>query len=148
MTALKILMPPFILLLYTLYPSFFFFFFWWWCCDFCFTSGLRSGSCQAHLNGAHLRGHPALQPAGVLLRHLWDQSQTPAEQSDWNYNASREAVFLPNCEVVQREEGVGGLKLRRLDCAAGGERGKRQNGGVVSGGKAGQRERYKWDGRG
>lgn len=49
---------------------------------------------------------------------------------------------LPNCEVVQR-----GVKLLRLDCAAGGEWGKRQNGGVVSGGKERQRERYKWDDR-
>lgn len=50
---------------------------------------------------------------------------------------------FPNCEVVQR-----GVKLLRLDCAAGGERRKRQNGGVASGGKKRQRERYKWDDRG
>lgn len=42
----------------------------------------------------------------------------------------------------------GGWKLLRLDCAAGGEWGTRQDGGVVWGGKTGQRERYKWDDRG
>lgn len=50
---------------------------------------------------------------------------------------------FPNCEVVQR-----GVKLLRLDCAAGGEWRKKQNGGVASGGKKRQRERYKWDDRG
>lgn len=44
---------------------------------------------------------------------------------------------LPNCEVVQS-----GVKLLRLDCVARGERGKRQNCGVASGGKTRQRERY------
>lgn len=52
-------------------------------------------------------------------------------------------LSLPNCAVVQS-----GVKLFRLDCAAGGVRGKRQNQGVASGGKTRQRERYKWDDRG
>lgn len=47
---------------------------------------------------------------------VWDESQTPAEQSGSNYDASRaEQSSLPNCEVVQR-----GVKLLGLDCAAGG----------------------------
>lgn len=52
-------------------------------------------------------------------------------------------LSLPNCEVAQS-----GVKLLRLYCAAGGDRGKKQNQGVASGGKTGQRERYKWDDRG
>lgn len=105
-------MPPFILPLYTLYPFFFFWFVFfkercWWCCDFCSTSGLRSGGCQAHLNGS-ASARASRTAAGPTLCSGIYGIKVKLQQSGWsgwNYNASRATVFLPNCEVVQREEG-------------------------------------------
>lgn len=86
---------------------------WEWYSDFLSISawhqasgaGEGGGGCQIDLNGAQLRGG-AWRSEGILhcsrptfffffsLQPLRDQSQTPAEQSGCNYNASRATVLF------------------------------------------------------
>lgn len=74
--------------------------------------------------GAHLRGHPALQP-GRRFAPAFMGSKSNSSRAVEVVGTIMHQEQQSSCLIVRWFKGRrGGLKLLRLDCAAGGERGE------------------------
>lgn len=88
--------------------------------------------------------HTVLQPPSVLLQPLRDQSQTPAEQSSSNYNASRAALILAQLWVGSKRSEAAQIRL----CGSRREGKEAERRCSIEEEEETKSERYKWDDRG